>query len=197
MVKIIYVLLATMISIRCVSQTYSASNILKKNILFYALTRGHSNYSQYFDANGYSNNGSVLYNCGWHDEIPDSSYSLELFEVDTINLSYPDSSVKLLSFTKPNLIFTNCSNSNRYNIYKYDYKIDFDDSYLIGLKRNGNEIIFISGHIFRDKIWNHFSYIGNNIHNIENFIKIKCYNLGIVSIYFKKNHLKNIISMLN
>lgn len=154
---------------------------LQKNILYYNLVMEHK-YHQCIDVNGYGIHRSV-WECNWKNLfISDCSHMP--FEKTIVNLYYPSDSILLYSFKKKGYeIYDTCNNvSTSIPIIKSN---QFDDIYLVGMNKDNPQVPkFISGNIFKDKIWKDFADKGFDKTNLLAFLKIKCFNLGINELYY-------------
>jgi hypothetical protein len=165
----------------CYAQSDIVRIALQKNIVFYDLSRFYK-FRDGFDKN--YNLVKSSKDCEWFDLMPNKNFDLELQKTN-IDLQYPDSEFILIGFYKPHYEFHDSITKLNYQINSHIFEL-FDQLYLVAYDPLKKEIKFLSGNIFKHKIWNDFKNKGeNNIQNILNFIKIKCYNLNISSISYK------------
>ena len=165
---------------RSFGQNADWESLLSKNIIYYNLCRTYKS-SECFDANDYGIHQSVL-DCGWQNLIPDLGFKLKIVKVSA-DLHYPDTSVTLIAFYKPNYEFYDSINDLTKDGGPNYIRKQFDSYYLIACKQN-KLYKFISGNIFKDKIWNDFAKGGLKRENLIAFIKIKCFNFEIENIRY-------------
>jgi hypothetical protein len=157
-------------------------SLLQKNILFYNLSLEYK-YKQCFDGANNPIHNSVQ-GCSWESLIPDKGWELKIKEVDC-NLQYPDTNIVLLAFYWQTYELYDSARDLTKTLSGRTYQ--FNQFYLVGFKKNEpSRICFISGNIFKDRIWSDFKSNGLTIENIAGFLKTKCFNLEIQELHFLK-----------
>lgn len=133
--------------------------------------------------------------------VPDSGYYLD-FKIDTSSLKFPLNGYTIFSISMSNWKFIEGSQKkaqlNQLNrecvdfsrIYKLEILSDdgvfqfLNNTYLVAYNRNTDDIIYLSGNFFVDKISKYFNLSYNEPKSFLYYLKIRLYNYEPISISF-------------
>lgn len=158
---------------------------VEKNILSYNI-RYHFEYencSNYYDYH--------LDNC-----FPKENEELDIDFLPLLNLKYPKDYVKLLWIHNNFNLFREIG-SDRREVKFFSHGIPNDEvlskRILIGIHEDNNEIIYISGNVFKSCIANDFILKIDNPLSFTNFLELKLFNYDVERITFKKRRRKYLL----
>jgi hypothetical protein len=158
---------------------------IEKNIIYYRAVESYLKHTEIDESNHFKIKNEYL-----EDKFPTGNQKLSVVS-RRISEVFPDTNIILYEIINRNEAVINLGTGIIETTYRNNHC--FCEVFLVGFNSKSNQIVYIGGNFFRDRIYHYFDLSVTNPHTFDKYLKLKYYNYNLSKIKLIKKRKKYLI----